>query len=101
MNRNDITRMCVGRPNGYAPNEECRISVRGGGLLGPCPIFVTAEVQDSVVIGNDHFFGDDCPRWRLLTHDMQILWSSDDYNQGLHDRYSAAGVGGGWAICFA
>eukprot|EP01050_Picozoa_sp_SAG11_P041050 SAG11_NODE_18186_length_497_cov_2.399497_1_plen_88_part_00 len=40
--------------------------------------------------------------WRLLTHDMQILWSSDHYSQGLHDRYSAAGVGGGWAIiCFA
>ena len=35
--------MCVGRPQGYGPNEACNIEVRGEGTLGACPVFQTVD----------------------------------------------------------
>jgi hypothetical protein len=34
---------CVGRPMGYDENEACMITVVHGGVLGPCPLFLTVD----------------------------------------------------------
>jgi hypothetical protein len=34
---------CVGRPDGYGPDESCEIAVRMGGALADCPVFETVD----------------------------------------------------------
>ena len=45
---------CVGRPDGYGESEACTITVRAGGLLGPCPVFQTiAQAGDAGGCGTE------------------------------------------------
>ena len=103
---------CVGRPDGYLPNEECEITVTGGGRLGPCPVFDIdcdgcSGGPDPLTMpdGSQHF-GVDCPTGYLAHHDA-LRWSSSDRWQGgsvdhpvSGNSESEHGQGGGWQICF-
>eukprot|EP01045_Picozoa_sp_COSAG04_P004849 COSAG04_NODE_216_length_19953_cov_85.343558_20_plen_237_part_00 len=116
---------CVGRAEGYGPNEDCAINVVGGtGVLGPCPVFDTGgrdlvTLPDSDTSGNWHdarHFGSDCPEGAALAAGDAIAWTSDGGNQGNRGGrrdngcaaegtcglpYSQEGFGGGWELCFA
>eukprot|EP01045_Picozoa_sp_COSAG04_P007571 COSAG04_NODE_398_length_14962_cov_39.977461_14_plen_446_part_00 len=115
---------CVGRPRGYGPDEDCAITVGGGGggVLGPCPVFDTWESPsnpccDSVTLPGGHYGRSDCPEGAALVPGDAIAWHSDGNNQGTvgymySDNgcaakgtcglpYSSQGLGGGWELCFA
>ena len=115
---------CVGRPEGYGPNEYCAIAVvGGGGLLGECGVFDT--IGDSVTLtgsGGWSRTGSDCPQGALLSSGDEVRFNSDGGNQGSVGTpgypagtdvngcvakgtcglpNSRSGLGGGWRICFA
>eukprot|EP01046_Picozoa_sp_COSAG06_P045635 COSAG06_NODE_6339_length_2978_cov_2.675234_2_plen_271_part_00 len=110
---------CVGRPQGYLPNEACAITVVGAsGTLGSCGIFDMEDVAyDAVELPARRYGGSDCPSRVTLQVGDIVQWHSDDRNQGsLGHRgmdngcatkgtcgapYSGDDVGGGWQICFA
>lgn len=93
---------CVGRPDGYFPNEQCSITVGGGpGVLGPCGVF---NIQDNVIVMPDgrEITSASCPVGISLHPAEIISWSSASIaceTTGLepcsNDRK------GGWQICFA
>lgn len=120
---------CVGRPNGYFGNEQCMITVLGGGgVLGPCHVFDTRLPnpnihQDGDIVtlpdGSEHC-GSDCPMGVVLAPGDTVTWRSDPTSQGSGGRdssqptwrgngcadkglcglpYSEMGLGGGWQIC--
>ena len=110
---------CVGRPEGYGQDEDCAITVvGGGGVLGPCPVFDTWYYgEDPVTLpdGAAHG-GSDCPEGAALATGAAIAWRSDYNRQGSvgnpNDNgcaakgtgglpYSERGLGGGWELCFA
>ena len=112
---------CVGRPDGYMPDEQCAITVVGVGgmcMLGACPVFDMWD-DDSVTLpgGSEHYYSD-CPVGTALTGGDAVAWSSNNMRQGSvgHGGYDsgcgpkgtcglpyndAGGLGGGWEICFA
>ena len=120
---------CVGRPEGYGPNEHCAITVGGGGgVLGPCPVFDTDDGYDYVTLpGTSELTlgrhgGSNCPEGVALPPGDAITWTSDGSDQGsvccshctCLDNGCAAkgtcglpriaknhGLGGGWELCFA
>ena len=116
---------CVGRPNGYLPNERCDIAVGGGGggVLGTCAVFdISAVSSDSLNTqmqqGGDIYLGgggSDCPVGVALAPGDVLRWVSDDAHQGNFGGGtngctakglcglpgSIDGLGGGWQICFA
>jgi hypothetical protein len=122
---------CVGKPDGYGPSEECKITSDAGGLLGACGVFDTSGGPGGSATG---FWGDaiilpdfmvdsirggsDCPVGVLLGPGDSVGWSSDSEDQGTVDwdnhgpngcsdkglcglPHSSDGPGGGWQICFA
>ena len=108
---------CVGRPDGYLPNEECEIEVGGAsGLLGPCSVFDINGNGDSVNdcggSCEDNLFmpdgtphsASDCPVGAHVAPGQTLTWHSDSNGQGSHGDglpWSQDGVGGGWQICVA
>ena len=90
---------CVGRPEGYGPNEDCAITVVVGGVLGPCPVFDTYSSNDPVTLpggtsrqyingdwvddapGQAHG-GSDCPEGAALAPGDAIGWHSNFAHQG-------------------
>eukprot|EP01045_Picozoa_sp_COSAG04_P024947 COSAG04_NODE_3194_length_3064_cov_2.095447_2_plen_313_part_00 len=114
---------CVGRPEGYRENEDCAITVGGGGgLLGPCAVFDTDNVDaggDYVTLpGGAAHYGSDCPEGAALAPGDTIAWYSNVVYQGSvgssgedHNGCAAKGtcglpatgygLGGGWELCFA
>ena len=111
---------CVGRPEGYGPDEDCAITVvGGGGVLGPCPVFDT-DHGDSVTLPGGARHGDsDCPEGAALAPGDAIAWTSNAAHQGSVGApsgyngngcaakgtcglpFSQHGLGGGWELCFA
>jgi hypothetical protein len=112
-------RGCVGRPQGYSPNEACTITVAGAsGTLGSCRVFDMEELPyDAVELPARQYGGSDCPSGVTLQVDDTIRWHSDDRSQGTVGHrgtdngcgargvcglpYSGNDLGGGWQICFA
>jgi hypothetical protein len=117
---------CVGRPNGYSPNEDCEIAVGGGGgVVGACAVFDTTNNDDRVTLvdGSQHYgmYGSSCPVGAALSPVATLSWHSNNHWQGsvgdtascsgCHNGctakgtcglpYSASGLGGGWVVCFA
>eukprot|EP01045_Picozoa_sp_COSAG04_P012453 COSAG04_NODE_839_length_9957_cov_18.873504_5_plen_419_part_00 len=112
---------CVGRPDGYQKNEHCTITVGGGGggALGPCPVFDTANYNDDVTLSGEErgHYGSDCPEGAALAAGDALNWTSGSSAQGSvgsynYDNgcaakgtcglpYSRLGLGGGWELCFA
>ncbi len=110
---------CVGRPQGYLPNEACTMRVVGAaGILGSCGVFDMEDVAyDAVELPTREYGGSDCPSGVALQADDTVRWHSDDRNQGsvghrgmdngcdakgvCGTSYSGSGTGGGWEICFA
>ena len=107
---------CVGRPGGYLPNEECAITVGGGGgVLGPCGVFDTSF--DIVTLDGSRYDHSNCPHGAALAVGGSVGWESNGANQGNAGDdvaaggcdavglcglpYSEDGLGGGWQICFA
>ena len=116
---------CVGRPAGYGANEQCAISVGGGGgRLDACGVFDMYIVgTDAVTLPDgtrcDH---SDCPEGMVLAPGDAVSWQSDAANQGsvgcggCENGCTAKGIcglpwsgcgddtcpplGGGWQICF-
>eukprot|EP01052_Picozoa_sp_SAG31_P026830 SAG31_NODE_2460_length_5658_cov_8.348084_2_plen_916_part_00 len=115
---------CVGRPDGYLPNEECEILVSGeSGMLGPCAVF---DIDYALDPNDDDYLtlpdgtqrtgplhGDiwrpeqragGCPIGKILVpHDI-LRWHSSPIEQGKNGNglpQSRDGLGGGWQICFA
>eukprot|EP01045_Picozoa_sp_COSAG04_P001745 COSAG04_NODE_59_length_30260_cov_18.181327_13_plen_205_part_00 len=122
---------CVGRPEGYGPNEACAITVggTGGGVLGPCAVFDTTDSSDYVTLLGGAQHGDSgCPVGAALAPGDALSWTSNGVDQGTVGRsnngcaakgtcgapYTAYGpggtrtfqdfpngLGGGWQLCFA
>eukprot|EP01051_Picozoa_sp_SAG22_P005321 SAG22_NODE_312_length_12614_cov_4.783540_9_plen_2027_part_00 len=106
---------CVGRPNGYLPNEACEVRVGTiGEPLSTCPVFDTGA-GDILTLpdGSQHQGGADCtvancilpacPAGSVLMGGEMLAWASDSRIQG--DGFgglpvSRDGIGGGWQICF-
>ena len=108
---------CVGRPEGYGPNEDCAITVVVGGVLGPCPVF---DLQHGVT-HPDYVNGhaeSNCPEGEAHAPGDAITWHSNVAGQGsagnepgYHNGcaakgtcglpWSERGLGGGWELCFA
>eukprot|EP01045_Picozoa_sp_COSAG04_P022289 COSAG04_NODE_2497_length_4008_cov_1.911486_2_plen_382_part_00 len=110
---------CVGRPEGYGPNERCVVTVSGGGgVLAPCAVFDT-EHYDFVgtpANQNDGWRGSNCPVNMALGLGDTLGWHSSDSMQGNQGGdmdngcatkdtcglpFSSDGLGGGWEVCFA
>eukprot|EP01050_Picozoa_sp_SAG11_P017933 SAG11_NODE_2642_length_3138_cov_2.834814_2_plen_774_part_00 len=108
---------CVGRPDGYSPNEQCEIIVAGdeNGVLGPCPkwnipwggVFGPDELHMPDGIGHhtvggavsspspqdfatnfDGVLTDNCPVGMVLYPGQALQWQSNNRAQGR------------WQICF-
>lgn len=83
---------CVGRPDGYLPNEECTITVGGGGgVLGPCgmfdmDVFGADAGQDYITLSGEYggttHRGSACPVNAALVPSDNVRWRSGDANQG-------------------
>eukprot|EP01045_Picozoa_sp_COSAG04_P025653 COSAG04_NODE_3405_length_2844_cov_3.814208_2_plen_261_part_00 len=111
---------CVGRAEGYGGDEDCAITVGGGGgVLGPCPVFDTRNGDDPVTLpGGAAHYRSDCPEGAALAPGDGIAWHSDCCDQGSVGYggqadyngcaakgtcglpYSHDGLGGGWELCF-
>jgi hypothetical protein len=111
---------CVGRPDGYMPNEDCEIAVVGAnGVLGECPVFDTSASSSSgedflatqADLGssgrmNTHQGGGGCSGLQglQLAPGQTLHWNSDESTQGASPpnghHSSVYGIGGGWQICF-
>ena len=74
---------CVGRPEGYLPNEECVIVVGGsGGQLAACPVFdlwAEASGRDVIELHDRHArpTGSECPVGVIFSPGDAISWRSD------------------------
>jgi hypothetical protein len=99
---------CVGRVDGYGPDEVCHIEA-GAGTLGPCPVFdipgyafvvtgfgVVHRMEDLVIAtGSDTdtditaFATTTCPDGEELRAGERLVWRSDGEVEG-----------SGWQICF-
>eukprot|EP01043_Picozoa_sp_COSAG02_P010643 COSAG02_NODE_378_length_23535_cov_35.310164_14_plen_865_part_00 len=101
---------CVGRPEGYGPNEDCAITVGGhGGVLDPCPVFDMYNIDTVVVPGGTYMCftdGDwvndcpgtehrqsDCPVGVALGPGDVIAFTSDEDHQGSTNWPSGGGNG--------
>ena len=97
-------RRCVGRPDGYLPNERCEITVEGYGTVGSCPAFDVVTDQLTLPSGRVVNFGY-CPVGLVLTPGQTLAWTSNGQCQGGRGTGancgSTSGLGGGWQICFA
>ena len=95
---------CVGRPDGYGPNEVCDIVVvGGGGVLGPSPIFDLVGGDQVITPDGHRHFNSPPPIGEVLRPGDTITWASDSAGQGGGNGglpFSFDGVGGGWSICF-
>ena len=98
---------CVGRAEGYLPNEACAIVVGGGGgVLGPCNVFDTeagsSDGHCGGVSGGDYVAcdpvtlpdgsrhgGSDCPAGVVLVAGDNVGWHSNSDWQGSVDGPSA------------
>jgi hypothetical protein len=109
---------CVGRPNGYGPNEECNIVVSGGGgLVDECSVFDTGgpghppyatsrgasgvHCCDYVTVGGTQYSGSGCPTGEVLDRDDTITWISNSDHQGEDEGPSRPGYGNDWNGCKA
>ena len=109
--------VCVGRPNGYSPNEDCSISVGGaGGALAPCgssqacnTVRCVSSPGDGVThfnLGGNSYVAINlqqsttCPTSTVtLAAGATVSWHSDGSRPpGAHDWTN--NVGGDWQICF-
>eukprot|EP01050_Picozoa_sp_SAG11_P014115 SAG11_NODE_1706_length_4412_cov_3.163691_3_plen_352_part_00 len=107
---------CVGRPDGYLPNEECEIVVGGGiGMISECLLDTEdgdwadwLTTPDGIRHGhgvNPESVESGCPIGASLSTGDVLTWASDGRYQG--DNHGGAlpmsvdGLGGGWQICFA
>eukprot|EP01050_Picozoa_sp_SAG11_P003868 SAG11_NODE_231_length_11932_cov_40.992817_4_plen_1147_part_00 len=118
---------CVGRPDGYLPNEDCEIMVGGdtGGVLGLCPVFNVdprkppTQPDWLALPDGSQRSGGDCPAGTFLGLGQTLMWHSSDQSQGTPfdgvtpgggdvprpdlgfggEPFSEHGVGGGWQIC--
>jgi hypothetical protein len=117
---------CVGRPDGYLPNERCTIAVgAGAGVLGPCGVFDNdgsdvVILPDGSMLGSTHACrtcgGSNCPVGATLAAGDSVGWESNAGSQGNTGEHrgdngcdakglcglphSEDGLGGGWQICF-
>ena len=112
---------CVGRAEGYGPNEGCAVAVggTGGGVLGPCAVFDTWNGNDHVMLPGARRYHSDCPVGATLVAGDALSWASNEAYQGsvgcrgscgdngcaakgtCGAPYSYDGLGGGWQLCFA
>ena len=117
---------CVGRAEGYLPNEECAITVggTGAGVLGPCAVFdLSGTATDYVTLpGGEQLGGSVCAVGAALATGDTLSWTSDkefqgsvgnqpgwggEYDNGCAAKgtcglpFSQDGLGGGWQLCFA
>lgn len=117
---------CVGRPNGYNPNERCEITAHGGGKVSSCPVWnidwtiempcFSAGLFIDQVIGSafttEGCGTGECPVGHVLGDGDPVVWQSDGGIQGNIDprdpglirgtspaAVEGAGLGGGWALC--
>ena len=95
---------CVGRADGYGPQEECVITVGGGGgVLGPCGVFdmdkngddyvglcdhsQSLVCLDSIIVPPDYlpcctYTRSDCPAGVALAPGDSVRWKSNSNRQG-------------------
>jgi hypothetical protein len=114
---------CVGRPDGYGPQEACEVAVGGaGGALGPCFVFDLYGGGDAItttdgIVYRESLRESDCPVGTMLPPGGTLRWISNYKRQGSTGNfdngcaaksfcgvpymYSDRGLGGGWDICFA
>lgn len=117
---------CVGRVHGYGPNEDCEITVSGGGgMLSACTVFdlncpICPQIDVVTLPAGEEYRGSDCPAGVSLATDHTLTWHSSHNGQGnnqdpqFHGIYengcdikgtcglplSYDGIGGGWEVCF-
>eukprot|EP01046_Picozoa_sp_COSAG06_P062919 COSAG06_NODE_14386_length_1161_cov_1.161017_1_plen_265_part_10 len=120
---------CVGRVHGYGKNEDCEITVSGGGgTLSACTVFDincpacdAPGAKDAVTLpAGEEYRGSDCPAGVSLATDHTLTWHSSHNGQGnnqlpgYHGVYengcdikgtcglpfSFDEIGGGWEVCF-
>eukprot|EP01043_Picozoa_sp_COSAG02_P067017 COSAG02_NODE_10620_length_1899_cov_1.294444_2_plen_378_part_00 len=113
--------LCVGRAQGYGVNEECAITVSGGGgTLAACSVFDVCPASDDFITlpGGAKHRASDCPVGVALATGNTVAFASDGICQGsvgypsfdaMMDcgatgtcglPHSYYGLGGGWEICF-
>ena len=90
---------CVGRRDGYLPNEQCEITVSGGyGALGQCLAFNIADTDRLTLPSGRVVNLADCPVGLILAPGQTLAWTSDGSCQGWTDVGSCSSdseLGGG------